>query len=376
MTEYRFARPGEEEAILDHINLVFSQAHQPHHFDRLIPKVYAHSDHAPLHAIALEEGKIRGAVGLLPMMLQLDEGHALKLGFVGSVSVHERYRGRGYMKKLMEMILDSARRQGMDFLALSGQRQRYGYWGFENGGTCLRFDINKKNIRHALSHISAEGMEISIVEKADDPRLEEMDALCRQQKMICCRRRDRFLEIMQNWNHHLYAFEKDGKFLGYACGNGEWIGEMALLDEGELLPVIKAWLQKNDHLHLEIPAFMADRARLIKQFAEGYSIRDGEMYRILNWKKVLAACLEMKHGCTPLQDGAFVFEIEGEGRFRLALEDGKARVTETQEDAEKIFTPGSAVEFFFSPFSVYFSEKQLFSNWLPLHLNIPSIDAF
>ena len=66
MTEYRMARPGEEEDILDFINLVFSQAHEPHHFDRLIPKVYGHAGHAPLHAIALEDGHIRAAIGLLP----------------------------------------------------------------------------------------------------------------------------------------------------------------------------------------------------------------------------------------------------------------------------------------------------------------------
>lgn len=376
MTEYRIARPGEEEAILDHINLVFSQAHQPHHFDALIPKVYGHSDHAPLHAVALENGRIRAAIGLLPLTLQLDENHALNLGFVGSVSVHERSRGKGHMKKLMEMILAQAKERAYDFLALGGQRQRYGYWDFENGSGALNFEINSANIRHALREVKAENIVIRRIEGEDDPALEEIYALCCQQKMICHRCRDRFLEIMQNWQHHLYALEDAGRLIGYACGNEGWICEMGLQDEERLLPVIKAWMQGRKSVSITVPLHMGERARIIKGFAERYAIQDGEMLRILNWERVLQAALEAKHADMPLMDGRFVFEIQDEGFFALSLENGAVQVIPCHEAPERRFTRRQAVEFFFSPFSLYYAPRGPLQSWLPLPLNIPSVDAF
>ena len=376
MTEYRFARPGEEEAVLDHINLVFSQAHAPHHFDRLIPKVYGHPDHAPLHAIALEDGHIRAAIGLLPMVLQLDEAHTLKAGFVGSVSVHERYRGRGYMKKLMEMIMARGRELGCDFLALGGQRQRYGYWGFENGGCSLRFDLNSANIRHGLKAVDGSRMIIRKIENEADAALDAIYALYQQQKMLCLRSRDRFLETMQTWNHSLYALEKEGRLIGYCCGSETWIGELALSEEGELLPFIKAWMQGKNHGSIIVPMHMQGRARAIKAFAEGYAIQDGEMFLILHWPRVLSAALEARHRTSPLADGRFVFEIKGHGRFALSLEKGKAAATETEDAPETIMTENQAVEFFFSPFSAFFASSPLLQCWLPLPLNIPSADGF
>ncbi|MBQ4073915.1 MAG: GNAT family N-acetyltransferase [Clostridia bacterium] len=376
MTEYRFARLGEEEAILDHINLVFSQAHEPHHFDRLIPKVYGHAGHAPLHAIALEDGHIRAAIGLLPMELMMDGKHILKLGFVGSVSVHERYRGRGYMKKLMEMIVARGKELGCDFLALGGQRQRYGYWGFECGGCSLRFEITRANIRHALKEVDGTAIRIRRIEDEKDAALDAAYALYERQPMLCRRSREDFLTIMRTWNHDLFALEKEGRLIGYYCGEEGWIGELALLDEGDLLPLIKAWMGERKSGAVSVPAHMQGRARALKAFAEEYSIQDRDMFRIYNWPRVLSAALEVKHGFAPLMDGRMTFEIEGEGKFTLSLENGKAGVTQTEDAPEMRMTPNQAVEFFFSPFSAFYAPDGLMKCWLPLPLGIPSADAF
>ena len=82
MTEYRFARPEEEPEVLDFINAVFSQAARPHDFAKLIPKVYAHPGFAGLHAVAVEDGRIRGAIAMLPMTVHAGE-NTLKAGYIG-----------------------------------------------------------------------------------------------------------------------------------------------------------------------------------------------------------------------------------------------------------------------------------------------------
>ena len=69
MTEYRFARPEDEEKVLDFIDFVFSQAHRPHDFARLLPKVYAHPGFSAIHALAVADGRIRAAVAVMPMTM-------------------------------------------------------------------------------------------------------------------------------------------------------------------------------------------------------------------------------------------------------------------------------------------------------------------
>ena len=100
------------------------------------------------------------------------------------------------------------------------------------------------------------------------------------------------------------------------------------------------------------------------------------MFRIYNWPRVLSAALEVKHGFAPLMDGRMTFEIEGEGKFTLSLENGKAGVTQTEDAPEMRITPNQAVEFFFSPFSAFYAPDGLMKCWLPLPLGIPSADAF
>ena len=166
MTEYRRALPHEEADILDFINYVFSQAHRPHNFKTLLPKVYAHDGFHRYHYVAVQDGKIRATVAVMPAFMPVGNNDMLKIGYVGSVSVHPYARGEGHMKKLMHMMLEDAEKEGYDLLALGGQRQRYQYFGFERGGAKLCFTVNQSNIRHALPN--TEGRRITVREITDN----------------------------------------------------------------------------------------------------------------------------------------------------------------------------------------------------------------
>ena len=61
-------------------------------------------------------------------------GETLRVGCVGTVSVHLYSRGEGHMKILMAMMMDDARAKGCDLLMLGGARKRYNYFGFEQAG--------------------------------------------------------------------------------------------------------------------------------------------------------------------------------------------------------------------------------------------------
>ena len=63
-TEYMIAAPSDRADVIDFANYVFSQAHRPHDFKTLLPKVYA--DHLPElgaeHFVAKQNGRIRALI--------------------------------------------------------------------------------------------------------------------------------------------------------------------------------------------------------------------------------------------------------------------------------------------------------------------------
>ena len=125
MTEFCRGRSQDQEEIIDFINMVFSQNSVPHDFKTLLPKLYSDdADTGCCHFLAKEDGKIRAVVGLFPTQLHVGE-RRLKLGHIGSVSVHKYSRGKGYMKKLMHMAIEAAKAEGMDALVLGGLKNRY-----------------------------------------------------------------------------------------------------------------------------------------------------------------------------------------------------------------------------------------------------------
>ena len=151
MTTYRKARPEDRAQYLDFINMVFSMAHRPHDFSKLLPKVYGPGRPTDtLQNIAVADaGRVRGPVAVLPGALRGGD-KALCTGYVGSVSAHPFARGEGHMKALMKMAIEGAAADGADLMMLGGQRQRYEYFGFTPGGVEIRYTVDQANLRHAL----------------------------------------------------------------------------------------------------------------------------------------------------------------------------------------------------------------------------------
>ena len=134
---FRKAHPEEHDACIDLVNYVFNHDHCPHDFEKMIPRVYGPGKNAAeLHRVAVDgTGRLWAAIACLPESLTVC-GHELRAGFIGSVSVHPRARGEGFMKRLMA-DWDEELRESCDLAVLSGQRQRYEYFGYTSGGLKL-----------------------------------------------------------------------------------------------------------------------------------------------------------------------------------------------------------------------------------------------
>lgn len=262
MTEYRLARPEEENDILDFINFVFSQAHRPHDFRALLPKVYAHPGFSQYHVVAVENGRIRGTVALLPLTLRVSGGDTLSVGYIGSVSAHPYDKGAGHMKKLMNLTLENAEKAGYDLLTLGGQRQRYAYFGFERAEMHRTFRLRTPNVRHALRDVDASAVIIREIQAGDEDLIAAAYALSSAQDMTCLRDRARYLDIMHSWCNRLYAVldAATGAFEGYLNVSDDYIAEMALVREERLPQVLKAWHQAHGDVTVNVPAHLPARA--------------------------------------------------------------------------------------------------------------------
>ena len=364
MTEYRFARPDEEPEVLDFINSVFSQAARPHDFEKLIPKVYAHPGFSALHAVAVEDGRIRGAVAMLPMTVHLG-GSILRAGYIGSVSVHPRFRGKGYMIELMNMQIEAAKRQGLDFMALGGQRQRYQHFGFAQYGCAVSFSFNQANARHALPKETP----FSFV-PAEERCAENMAALHAKQPLFC--ERPRFLETLRTYGGVPYVILDEYAFAGYMIVMDSRITELCLVREADLPAVLSAWLRENKSCEVLCGGEWMERIMALSAIAEYYSLGPSAMIKVLNWENVLRAAMNAR----PLPDGERTVQIENAGTYLLQVKHGAAEVSPSQKQPDATWTELQAMEALFSPLRALSTADPILRAWLPLTLDIPIADQF
>ena len=77
-----------------------------------------------------------------------------------------------------------------------------------------------------------------------------------------------------------------------------------------------------------------------------------------------------------INDGCIVIEIEGAGRFAMAVKDHQASLEETNEPADMVMTPLKAVEFFFSPYTAMLCTSPMLKSWLPVPFGMYPADEF
>ena len=376
MTDYRFARPGEEDEILDLINAVFSQKARPHDFERLLPKVYAHSGFSRFHVVAEVDGRIRGTVAMLPIDIQMGRsGSVLHCGYIGSVAVHPRFQKQGHMRALMALQAEHARQTGFDFMALGGQRQRYNYHGFEKAGLGLHFSVNAANVRHALKDVAPAAL--TPLTGPDDPCLDALYALYESLPARCLRSRNLFYDTLRTYNSAPWVIQDQaGNPAGYLVAMDNEITELALRDEALLPQVIRAWMENRPRCTVNCPGWHLERAAALNAFSEGCEISNYQMLRVLNWENILSAALSFRRQIVLLPEGRRVIRVEGAGTWALEVCPDKARVSPTDGAPLLSLSEMQAAALFFSPLSLLSIRDPLLRCWLPLPLDIPVADHF
>jgi predicted N-acetyltransferase YhbS len=219
---YERARVEDYDEVIDFGNYVFSQAHAPHDFPALLPKLYRRGSFMDgAHYVAREDGRIKAAVGVYPLELNVG-GAALPGRGIGMVSVHPYCRGRGHMRALMAAALDDMKRDGAVFSCLGGQRQRYEYFGYTPAGLSYRFDCNAANIRHTLGREFKTVLSIKQIGPEDTDALDRIRGMHESKAAYMTRRNDRFFDILTSWKSRVFAIMEDaGDGRGAGQSNGQ-----------------------------------------------------------------------------------------------------------------------------------------------------------
>lgn len=148
----------ENQDILDFANMVFSMEYGSIDFEELYPKAYSRECcHIPVHHIIEEDGKIKALLDVYPITLKLKGSEAgIRAAYIGTVAVHPRLRGKGYMTELMQRAERDAREKGFDLMLVDGDRHRYRSYGFEKAGIKYSFNVRLSNISHRCRELYAE----------------------------------------------------------------------------------------------------------------------------------------------------------------------------------------------------------------------------
>lgn len=369
-TEYRRATAEEYEALIDFANFVFQI-----NFAELLPKLYnGHPELAQYHYLALEEGKIKGLVASIPLEFSID-GETVKAFGIGTVSVHPEARGKGYMKELMNRAIADAKADGADLMCLGGQRQRYEYFGFSKACIQRSYILTPNNRRH-WKRISTKGIEFLPLSESRE-YAEGCWQLHQALPIHAKRKIENFAEVCRSWSCEAWVIRKSGQFLGYCILNADCTAaaELLLGDWQEVLPVLFALSEKTGKdLSVTPFSWQKELNRALSLVSEGGAINDGEMFRLLNFPRMLKLLLQRKARQAGLSDGALVLEIPGEGKYEAAVESGVVSIEETAKPADWSLDAVEMQNRIVSVSNLWQYDSFLENSWFPLPLELPNHD--
>lgn len=280
------------------------------------------------------------------------------------------------MKRLMA-DWDEELRESCDLAVLSGQRQRYEYFGYTSGGLKLQWTVDEANIRHALH--SVDDGSFSFRPLAESPEaLALAQELHLRQPARVYRAPVLFEEGLRSFGMHPLAILKKGKAAGYltASSDSRTINEIALEDNEDLGPVIKAFFACYRPGHVTIAASATDTAlnRRLETFAESWRLEASEMIRIYRFAPVLEAYLTLRQKTLGL--------VPGEWSAVLAGQPVTVRVTGAGVTVEEKAAPGApeldqkqAQSLLLSPQSCL-QDGLAPAGWFPLPIFWPTADQF
>lgn len=384
-TTYKGRAPQEDYRQLLELldNVFFLDDEEPKRdFLSLLPKLYKEKyDPCRCNFIVKEDGSIKSAVGLYPSTC-VAAGQEIRIGGIGNVAVARNARNRGYMIESMNMAVKAAIEDSADISMLGGDRQRYGYFGFEPMGVEYSFEISKRNLRHA-GLLGVENVcEALKVGEGDTGLIGRMQALIKRYPYYSVRPEAMYIDIMSSWSSTPYAVVERGEFKGYfVIGRQGGINELMPVNNEEWYKLIICAMELTgkESFELHVPTFNTALAETLASVCGSMSVRHSEAMNVYNYENVIRGFLGVKAQAEELSDGRLVLLIHGircDEQLEISVNNSRVRVEKTTKKPEMELEHHEAERLIGS----LCSSKRLelpsdVRQWFPLPLFCYSLDA-
>jgi len=382
--EYMRGTDEDMQDIVDLADLVFGKLEEPHDFRAMLPKLYGtHRQTQDMHFLAKEDGKLVALVCLMPGTIRAF-GESFSYCSIGTVCVHNAYRGKGHMKVLMDMALKEMEAQGFMLSALGGWRQRYEYFGFLPAGICPEYYTEKHNLEHYLHNDDTYDIKLIEIERDHGEELGKAHELYRQQDYHCDYSAEAFYDRLCSWFLTPYSIYEGDTYIGYGVLNGKDgnVQEMLLMDDKYVPHVYRAVMERfgTDSVRAVIPFWQEKAAGQAASFCEEFRIGWDNRYRIMNYVDTIRIFIKLKAGWQKLMAGKFVIGITGRKNICIEVSGDDIEVYETEEIAHTVMSEKEAVSLLFADTAIQLDKKikervpECAWQWLPLPLRVPGLD--
>jgi predicted N-acetyltransferase YhbS len=363
------------------INEVFGFTGTERDFEKLLPKLYtpARAPQASNYVVT-EDGRAVAAVGAYDNEITVC-GKTLKCCGIGNVAVHADCRSKGYMKATMNAALEGMIKNGVDFSALGGRRQRYQYFSYDRCGPCANFALTPDNFRHCCKGDAP--FTARVITDSADPMLDDIKALSDNAIVAPTRSREDFLDIARSWLASLWVVTDGDRFVGYAIFEpSRLISEVRVVNADEIVPLLHTLFEATERqtMSLRLPTYETEYVSRVWHMAEGFHEGCSMMYSVLRYRTVVDAFLCLKNTYDPLPDGELRWLIHGfagDERLCISVQDGVPSVSELPADApvERELSHLDAMSVLFAPFSpLRDTLSDTARRWFPLPLWIYRAD--
>lgn len=368
-------------AFLDEV--FFTDDPEGRDFLNLLPKCYK-DQYRPAYnnfVVQDENGEFRSAIGSFYNDMTIGD-EQIKACCIGNVAVGTKYRSMGYMIELMELSVEDMKKNGVDVAYLGGQRQRYGYFGFETSGTSYRFNFSRSAYRHALKAMPC-GLEIEELRADDAESMENIDKLYRRLPVRSNRSLENYYDILHSWRDRPYILKKDGEFIGYFILDYHkgCVCECDVTDKKYYSNLAAAVLEKTEEYSVSFVAapFEKDKLEFLTEVSDGFNVDGCEMILVYDFRKVIEAYLKARASYSKLCDGVLTVLIHGkygDENLRIEVADNKVKVEKFDGKADYELSHHAATRAFFSNLS---ADREAFpanvQQWLPLHVFLSASDT-
>lgn len=396
MGSYMRGKKEDIQELMDFANMVFSMSSGSIDFEQLLPKAYAEERNMlATHHLIKEEGRIKALIDVLPMELRQGK-EKLKVGYIGTVSVHPKARGKKYMIMLMEQAEKQAREDGLDMLILDGNRHRYQHYGFEKAGMKYCFNITGDSIRHCCCSLGQEEKDYQFVllEETDKKWIDKAYTLYKNRYVIARTREDFFL-CLNSWEADTYVVLDGEECMGYlnVAANERNIFEFEFVDMTEMPFIMKAFMEEIGSDELGIHAAMDEPQKIdiLDKMADYYTVNTSHQIKILDYENVLRFLLNWKLAIykndNMLQEADYIIGVYSEEtkiqeNYCLRYKSKEVEVLQTDLEADIILEEKELVKILTT--SYYFHTvqkpnsllKKAPQGWFPLPFFLPEADAF